>query len=409
MIFDIIYLVLLFFATFFIMLYINLWFENRGKIFLKKKLKVIPPISLVIPAYNEDEIIEKTLRKIKDIDYPRKKLEIIVVDDGSTDRTYDIVKKAITKFRLKGVKLFTKKNGGKASALNFGIKKAKNDFIAVVDADTFLNKNALKECMKHFDTDEVAAVTSHILCSRKKSFLERMQNIELMIISVTRKLQEYANVVWATPGPLSVYRKAVLKKLGGFDEKILVEDVEIAWRILGNGYKIKMALDAFAYSLFPNSFSRWWKQRLRWAIGGLQTFLKYKSTIGNKHHIVGSFLVPTSFISFSTSIIGIGFFLYLFIARAFNFLTYAVRALSFGLDPFFGLESAYYIDFKIIIGLILFFASLALVKISFSLHKWRGKWYDIPIFLFIYPILYSFVNLHAIYKYYKGETGWLTK
>ncbi len=409
MIFDIVYLVLLFFATFFIMLHINLWFENKGKIFLKKKLKIIPPISLIIPAYNEEEIIEETLRKIKNINYPRNKLEIIVVDDGSTDRTYDIVKKAITKFRIKGLKLFTKKNGGKASALNFGIKKAKNEFIAVMDADSFLDKNALKECMKHFDSDEVAAVTSHILCSRKKSFWERMQNIELMIISVTRKLEEYANVIWATPGPLSVYRKDVLKKIGGFDEKNLIEDVEIAWRILKSGYKIKMAFGALVYSLYPNSFKRWWRQRVRWSIGGIQTFSKYKSTIGGKHHAVGSFLVPTSFIGYSSSIIGIGVFLYLLILRAFDFFAYSLKSFSFGLDPFSRLEFAYYIDFKIILGLLVFFTALTLIKISFSLHKWRAKWYDIPIFLFIYPILYSFVNLHAIYKYYKGERGWLTK
>ena len=94
MIFDIVYLVLLFFSAFYIVLHLNLWFENKGKIFLKGGVEDLPSVSLIIPAYNEEEIIEETLRKLKNIDYPKNKLEIIVVDDGSTDRTYEIVKKA---------------------------------------------------------------------------------------------------------------------------------------------------------------------------------------------------------------------------------------------------------------------------------------------------------------------------
>jgi len=409
MIFEIVYLALLSFSAFFIILHVNLWFENKDKIFLKRKIKALPSVSLIIPAYNEEEIIGKTLQEIKKINYPKNKLEIIVVDDGSVDRTYEIAKNTAKKLGSKRIKVFTKKNGGKASALNFGVKKAKNEFIAVVDADSFLDKAALKECLNHFDEAGVAAVTSHILCRKQRNFWERMQNIELMIISVTRKLEEYINVIWVTPGPLSVYRKNVLKKLGGFDEKNLVEDVEIAWRILKNGYRIRMAFDAFVYSLYPSSFKRWWMQRVRWSIGGIQTLAKYKSSIGRKNHAVGSFLVPTSFLGYSSTIIGIGIFLYLAAIRIINFLIYVFRAFSLGLNPFLRLGFVYYIDLKIIIGFLIFAISLILLRISFSLHKWKVKWYDIPLFLFIYPVLYSFVNLHGIYKYYRGERGWLTK
>lgn len=307
------------------------------------------------------------------------------------------------------MRLFTKKNNGKASAINFGIKKSRGKLVAVMDADSFLSRGALKECVSHFDSDDVAAVTSHIMCSKKRNFWERMQNIELMVIATTRKLEEYVNVISATPGPLSVYRKDVLKELGGFDEENLIEDVEIAWRILKSGYKIRMAFDALAYSLYPDSFSRWCKQRIRWSIGGLQTFFKYRSALGNKSHGVGSYLVPTSFIGYSSSIIAVGLFLYLFTMRAFNFLTYTIRAVSLGLDPFSRLAFTYYVDLEIILGLSVLILALYLMKISLSLHKWEARWYDIPLFLFIYPILYSFVNLYGMYKYYRGERGWQTK
>lgn len=409
MIFQIIYLILLFFGTFFIVFHLNLWFENKENIFLKSTVKTMSTISLIVPAYNEEDIIEETLKKLKSINYPKNKLEVIVVDDGSTDRTYETAKGAVKKFKLKRIRVFTKKNGGKASALNFGIKKVKHEFIAVMDADSFLGKDALKKCMGHFDSNDVAAVTSHILCSKKKNLWERMQEIELMVIAATRKLGEYANVIQVTPGPLSVYRKDILKKLDGFDEENLVEDVEIAWRILKNGYKIRMAFGAFVYSLYPNSFRRWWRQRVRWAIGGIQTLSKYKSTIGNKHYAVGSFLVPTYLFGYSASILGIGIFLYLFVIRAFEFLSYTSGAVSLGLNPFARLGFAYYVDLNIIIGSIVFFLALMLFKISISLHDFKIRRRDILLFLFIYPILFPLVNLHGIYKYYKGERRWFTK
>jgi cellulose synthase/poly-beta-1,6-N-acetylglucosamine synthase-like glycosyltransferase len=408
MIFDIIYTIILFFSTFFLVLHIHLWLEYKDKIHLKGTSNILSTISLIIPAYNEEENIGKTLEKLKHLDYPKDKLEIIVVDDGSTDSTLKIAKKKAREFG-KRMRVFTKKNSGKASALNFGTRKAKGQYVAVLDADSFFEKDALKRCVRYFDNDKIAAVTSHVLCSRRNSFWERMQNIELMIISFTRKLEEYINIIWVTPGPLSIYKKDVLKKIGGFDEKILVEDVEVAWRIHKRGYKVRMAFDAFSYSLYPTSLSRWWKQRLRWAVGGIQTLLKYKSSIKDRSTPVGSFFVPTAFIGYSSTIIAIGIFLYLFSIGAFEFLTYTFRSYSLGLNPFNRIELYYYLDYKIILGLVTLFLSIPLFKISLGLHKKMVKWRDIPIFLFIYPILYSFVNLHAIYKYIRGETGWLTK
>lgn len=405
MIFDIIYLILLFYATFFVIFHLILWFENRDKFFQKGKSKKLPTVSLVIPAYNEEDVIEKTLKKLRKINYPKNKLEVIVVDDGSTDETYNIAKK----FESKMIRVFTKQHGGKASALNFGLKKARNEFIAVMDADSFLKKNALRNCMKYFDDEKVAAVTSHILVSNKKNFWERMQNAELMMIAVMRKSQEFANVISATPGPLSVYRKKILKKLGGFDEKNLLEDNEIAWRILKNGYRIRMAFDSIVYSVYPSSLKRWWKQRLRWTIGGLQTLSKYKSSIKGKTYAVGNFLVPTSFLGYSFTIMGIGAFIYLFTKRMLDILIYMIKAFSIGIAPFSSFEIIYYVDFKIVLGFLGFILSLLLIVNSFSLHKWKIKWYDIILYLTIYPTFYVFVILYGIYKYFKGERGWLTK
>lgn len=408
MLFEIIYMIALFFSAFFLVLHIHLWNDNKDKIFLPGESQIIPTISMIIPAYNEEKNIEETLDRINDIDYPREKLEIIVVDDGSIDKTFEIITKKSKEFG-KIMKIFTKENSGKAASLNFGISKASGDYIAVVDADSILEKDALKKAVRYFDDESIGAVTSHILCSKKESFWERMQNIELMIISVTRKLEEYINVIWVTPGPLSIYRKDVLKKSGGFDEKILVEDVEVAWKMHNAGYKVRMAFDALSYSLYPNSLKFWWKQRLRWSIGGIQTMIKYKSKIKDRNNVVGYFLVPTAFLGYSFTIIAVGIFLFIFVFNSVEFLTYSFNLYSLGINPLSGLDLYYYMDYNMIMGLVLLFLSLPIIKISLGLHKSQIKWYDIPVFLFIYPILYSFVNVHALYKYIKGEIGWMTK
>ncbi len=143
MIFETVYVILLFFSAYFIIFHLNLWFDNKNKFFLKRSLGVLPSVSLIIPAYNEEDIIEETLEKTKNIDYPKSKLEIIVIDDGSTDATYSIAKKAVKKIKSspksKRMRLFTKKNSGKASTINFGIKKSRSKLVAVMDADSFLS------------------------------------------------------------------------------------------------------------------------------------------------------------------------------------------------------------------------------------------------------------------------------
>ncbi len=407
MVFDIIYMIAIFFGSFFIIFHLHLWIDNREKLGLKGSSNLIPTMSLIVPAYNEGHNIEKTLDSLKGLEYPEGKLEIIVVDDGSTDSTLELARKKAKEFR--NMKVLTKKNSGKASALNFGMSKSRGKYVAVVDADTLLAKDALINSVRYFDDDSVGAVTSHVLCSRRDRFWERMQNLELMMISFSRKLEEYANIIWVTPGPLSVYRKDILEKIGGFDEKILVEDVEVAWKLNKNGYKVRMALDAFSYSLYPSSFSVWWKQRLRWTIGGIQTLVKYKSSIKDMSNSVGSFFVPNAFLGYSLAVITMGLFAAVFAIGSAEFLAYIAKAYSVGANPFGGLEFYYYADCNLILGVIVMALTLPLAVASLRMHKGMFRWRDIPVFLFIYPILYSFVTVCAIYKYARGQAGWMTK
>ncbi len=398
----------MFFVTYYASFHLVYWFENRDKFKQKSnpiKDRDLSKVSLIVPAYNEEDIIEKTILKLKKINYPKNKLEILLVDDGSKDKTYEIAKK----FETEQIKVLTKPNSGKASTLNFGIKKTKNEFVAVIDADSYPEKNALRNCMKYFDEKNVAVVVAHILVGRRKTFWERMQNIEQFFVSTIRKSQEFPNVIGAAPGPLSVYRKKVLVELGGFDEKNLIEDVEITYRVLRKGYEIRNAFDAIAYSFYPPTFKKWWKQRTRWVIGGMQTLFKHLDAIIKKTYGVGGFLVPVSIFGYSSTLIGIGVFLYLASIKIFNFLIYTFKSFFIGINPFTNWEIGFYPDLVTIYGAIVFSLSLFWLWVSLRQHKWKFNFFDLFCYLVVYSFFFPFINLNGVYKYIKGERGWLTK
>jgi cellulose synthase/poly-beta-1,6-N-acetylglucosamine synthase-like glycosyltransferase len=384
-----------------------LWYENKdsnGK--ASGKNKKMPSLTILIPVYNEEKIIGKVLKHLRKISYPKNKLKIIVIDDGSKDKTYEIAKK----YESSNLKVLTKPNTGKAGALNFGLKHVRTEYVAVMDGDTFLNKNSLRNCVKYFDDENVAAVTSHILVKNKKRIWGKLQNIELMLIALVRKAMEKMNIIYATPGPLSIYKTKILLKVGKFDEKNLVEDVEIAWRLLKKGYKIKMAFDSIVHSVYPENFGNWWRQRIRWGIGGIQTFFKYFDCFFRKEcHGVGNFLIPTSFLTYSFLLIGVGVFLFQGIKWLFSNMVYLAKSLLMGMNPFVRIDIFYMIDVRLVYGLLMFVVSLYLIKLTLSTHKEKMNVPNLILFLIIYSILTPLITLYSIYKYTRKEIGWLTK
>ncbi|MBI2084013.1 MAG: glycosyltransferase family 2 protein [Candidatus Aenigmarchaeota archaeon] len=404
---QVIYIGILITLSYFTIFHLILWFENRGNL-KRGRIKDgdLPRVTVLVPAYNERENIASTLENLLAVDYPKSKLEIIVIDDGSKDNTFEIAQR----FKSKHLKVIRKRNSGKASTLNYGIRLAKHDFVAVMDADSFLDKNALRQCMACFDDEKVAAVTSHILVKRTKGLWEKLQDIEYMIVAAMRKAEEYVNIIAVTPGPLGVYRKKDLVKVGGFDEKNLIEDVEIAWRLLKHGYKIRMAFDAMVYSIYPDNLKMWWRQRKRWVIGGLQTFFKYSHTMfDRKSHGVGNFIVPASLIGYILALLGTSIFSYIILSRLMNFLLYVIAALAVGANPLLGIDFSYNVDLLFVYGMMMFLISLAVLRLSFRVHGYRPNFFILLLFIAVYPLLSTLNLLISAYNFFRGERGWLTK
>jgi len=249
-----------------------------------------PSVSIVIPAYNEGVHIRKCLDSLSALDYPKEKLEIIVVDDGSSDDTFEQVEKY-------NVKVVRQKNAGKGAALNRGIEEASGELIATMDADSHVTPEVLKSLIPFFKDKEVAAVTPAVKVASSGSPIKEFQRIEYLMILFSRKLLSYIDAVPVTPGPFSIFRANVFDEVGKFDEHNLVEDQEIALRLQANHYKIKSSVSdrATVYTEPPDNMKDLFIQRKRWQRGGVRNYWKYKSMIKRDFGDFGMFFIPLNF------------------------------------------------------------------------------------------------------------------
>lgn len=264
------------------------------------KSKVLRTVSIVIPAYNEEASIKSTIESALALDYPRNKLEIIVVDDGSRDKTYQIAKKFENEGR---VKVFTKENGGKGSALNLGIGKARGEIVVTMDADTFVRENALKEMVSMFYSDNVMAVTPSMGIYSPKTFWQKVQHVEYYMGVFLRKAFATMNAVHITPGAFSAYRREFFLKYGGYDEHNITEDLEIALRIQSNNYIIENNPKAVVYTIAPPGFRELLVQRRRWYTGLIKNLWNYSHLFGKKYGALGMVVLPVALVTMLLSVV----------------------------------------------------------------------------------------------------------
>jgi len=405
---TIIYLVYSFIAFYFLFLFLLIYAKNRKNFFSIPKITKNYSLSIVIPCYNEEKNIGETIEAVLNSDYKGLK-KIIVVDDCSTDNSYEVIKKYAKKYK-KVMALRTPKNTGKASgSKNYGAKFADTVLIGFVDADSYPQKDAIRKMMGFFDDKNIVSVTSSIFVKKRKRFIEKLQSIEYRIIAFTRKLLGFVGAIYVTPGPLAIYRKKVFDDIGRFDENNLTEDIEITWRFLSKGYKIEMSVPSKAYTVAPNRFKTWYLQRVRWNIGGIQTINKYRRTFARKG-ILGSFVLPFFILSWVLGILGIGILIY----RGFRRITihYLITKYSIGAQTAvltlreINLTPSVLLFFGVSILLLsLLFTILAL---SYSKEKEFKKVgiFNILIYSFIYLLAYPIILITSIFKYMKKERAW---
>ena len=255
-----------------------------------------PSVTIIVPAWNESKTIGGTVRSLLALDYPKDLLSIFIIDDGSTDDTLKVAEGYASNPQIK---VFSKENGGKYTALNLGIKHAKSDLIGCLDADSFVDPRALLEIIPYFDNKEVMAVTPSVQIHNPTNVLQRMQAAEYMIGQFTRKIFSRINGLYVTPGPFSIYRTTVFDQIGGFIHAYNTEDMEMALRMQSHRMKIENAHTAFVYTVAPHSPHALYKQRVRWVSGFLKNaFFNYRHMFfSKKYGNLGLLTMPFAFIS----------------------------------------------------------------------------------------------------------------
>lgn len=244
-------------------------------------LSTLPPVSIIVPGYNEEVTAIKTIQSLLKTAY--NIFEIIFVDDGSKDKTYELVNDAYGHHPL--VKVLTKPNGGKASALNFGISHAKYEFVVCIDADTQLKDDAIYHLMTYFTDDEIGAVAGTVKVGNENNMITRWQSIEYITAqNMDRRAFDLINSITVVPGAIGAFRKSAIDKAGGFTYDTLAEDCDLTMRILKQGYVVKNCAEAIAYTEAPETLNGLLKQRFRWSFGVIQSFWKNKDALFNKKY-----------------------------------------------------------------------------------------------------------------------------
>ena len=238
----------------------------------KKKLTISssykPPVTILVPAYNEGVIIVKSVNALLKLDYPNYK--IIAIDDGSTDNTYKIAMKNFGKNpKVRIIKSAT--NLGKSSALNLGVRASNTDIVIVQDCDTVLDKNALTYLVRHFEDQQVGAVAGNVKVGNRVNLLTKLQALEYTTSqNLDRRAYDLFNCINVVPGAISAWRKSALIEAGSFNSKTIAEDGELTIRVVGLGYKAVYEELAIGYTESPQNLHSFLKQRFRWVYGTMQ-------------------------------------------------------------------------------------------------------------------------------------------
>jgi len=344
-----------------------------------------PPISIVIAAYNEEKVIARTLENLLHTDYTGA-MEIIVIDDGSTDRTAQMVAEIAD--RDKRILLLRQNNLGKARALRAGFHHAAREIVVTLDADTIFQPETISRLVQPMADEAIGAVSGHVKVGNQQTLVARFQDLEYTCgFNLDRRAYQQLDCITVVPGAASAWRRSAVTAAGGISSDTLAEDTDLTLCLHRAGYRIAYAPEAVAWTEAPESFSALARQRFRWAFGTLQCLWKHRDLVGNpRYRALGWFSLPSIWF--------------------FQILLVAISPLVDGLLIFY-----LFFDMKLVIFLYLF-AFLAMDLLLAALACWmegeslRAAWRILPM-RFLYRPLLALVVWQSIIRAAKGAlVGW---
>ncbi len=346
-----------------------------------------PSVTIIVPIWNEEKTVVNTVHSILNLNYPKEKLFVMVVDDGSKDNSWQVVQQFKDHPQ---VLLHQKENGGKYTALNYAIEHATSEYIGCLDADSFVDSEALNHIIPYFKEEGVVAVTPSLKIKNPDNILRMVQSAEYNMGIFTRKMLGLLDAQYVTPGPFSIFRREIFKEVGLYKHAHNTEDLEMALRLQNHHYKIRNAHKAVVYTVGPRTLYKLYKQRVRWTGGFIQNALDYKKMILNpKYGNLGMLILPLAMYSIICSMIFIFFNVYTAVTNTIDAIERAqVVGISISKDTFTYDWFLYHFQSSIIMG------AFAIGVVIFAI--WFGKRmagvkdensFDFVYFLLIYSMI----------------------
>ena len=242
-----------------------------------------PKVAILVPAYNEEKVIERTVRAALDSDYPN--LHVIVIDDGSKDRTLEVARRAFAQEEAEGrVLILTKPNAGKAEALNYGLEHLTDEEIFVgIDADTIIAPDAVSHLVPHFLNTRVGAIAGNAKVGNRVNLWTRWQALEYITSqNFERRALDTMGAVSVVPGAIGAWRVSAVREAGGFHLDTVAEDADLTMALLRRGYRVEYEDQALAYTEAPTNANGLMRQRFRWSFGILQAIYKHRGVFARK-------------------------------------------------------------------------------------------------------------------------------
>lgn len=393
----------LYIEVFFLITYFE--FRDKEKCSTSSVQQKWPSVSIIVPVWNEQITILKTIFSLLKLNYPKNKLFIFIVDDGSTDKTWNVIQRFSGN---KQIKLLRKENGGKHTALNYALEFADSELVGCLDADSFVHPEALKRIVVQFENKEIMAATPSIKVFEPKGLLGLIQKAEYMFGIFLRKVLSHLNSIYITPGPLSIFRRSVFQKLGNYKRAYNTEDIEIALRMQKNNMKIDNVHNAFVYTMVPADLKTLYRQRLRWVYGFLKNAIDYRDMFFKpRYGNLGMIVLPAAGFSIFSTIyfFGITFFDWA------NSLILRIKEISAAGFSWQGFSfDFFYVNTNIIVfvSLIAILGTFLIIITSRNLAEEKNKFgLDSLFFLIFYAIITPFWMIKAVYNVvFSKKTEW---
>ncbi|HET7439903.1 MAG TPA: glycosyltransferase, partial [Terriglobales bacterium] len=361
-----------------------------------------PKVAVLIPAYNEEKVIERTVQSVLDSSYPN--LRIIIIDDGSKDRTLEVARRAFAREQASGqVLILTKPNSGKSEALNFGLQHLNDEEIFVgIDADTVIAPDAISRLVPHFLNLKVAAVAGNAKVGNRVNLWTRWQALEYVTSqNFERRALNTLGAVSVVPGAIGAWRVSAVREAGGYHHDTVAEDADLTMSLLRRGYRVEYEDMALAYTEAPTNANGLMRQRFRWSFGILQSVWKHRSVFARKG-VLGLIALPNIVI----------FQILLPLVSPFIDLMFAVGTIWYFVQKYFHPESTDPASFH---KLVVFFLAFLVIDfftstIAFALERRTPQTREDVLLLsqvwlqrFAYRQLFSVVLLKTLKRAIEGQ------